>query len=298
MTDMPTISQRDTESEKLFAAYLDREGHVWDRHPEFPGRRKKPDFSFMHNGVQVLCEVKQREANERQKAELQAYMDALLADEDSPSRARNFNPVKNASHLIKGGIETFKEFDNHLCALVVFDAGNPDTRLNPTTIYGTILGNPGFTAQLQTDTGVIDVRSVRATFIEWEGEEERRYRALENISAVIVLDLYSLPNPVFEEAFEQEAVRQSAENGRLLTDDEQLAIRYGLLKAGMRMFLEPKPGVTVCVTPDAKPFPKDLFMGPMDERWEVIEGMPTRVFIGEERLALESLDNEGDGFDV
>jgi hypothetical protein len=300
---MAQLTQFDTDSERHFAAYLDAAGHRWDRHPSIPGQSKIPDFGFDHSGVQVLCEVKERRPNDEQKKEDRLAMDAIAAGEQPENNPRHFNPIEAVRHSIVKGRSKFKDFCGQLCALVIYNNGNKDTRLRPHIIFEAMLGDGGFQANLNVETGVVDPSSFQSVFLPRGGEMVRSYDPLEphesltNISAIVALESYWIPNPLFELAREEEVARQTVQLGRSLTKQEraQIAIRLQL-EAGLKRSLGQTWGLTVCTNPFASiPFPDDLFNGSFDARWSIVNGVLMRVFAGAQRLALD-VPNEETGW--
>ena len=123
--------QFDTDSEKYFAEYLSDAKYRWDRHSTIPDQSKIPDFAFTHSGVQVLADIKERTPRK-------AYLEQVQR-----KPARHFNPVEEVRHLINAGRRKFKDFDGHLCVLVLYNNGDPDMRLDPYTVFGAMLGGIG-----------------------------------------------------------------------------------------------------------------------------------------------------------
>jgi hypothetical protein len=280
---MPNPLGPKTDSERCFAAYLDAAKHEWTYEPAIAGQVKRPDFAVTHDGIQVIFEVKERRSSD----------DAALIP--MPSGARNFDPVAQTRHLLKKGLETLRDFDGHTCAVVIYNNGNRDARLDPTCIYGSLVGNPGVWANMSADD-TVDAGTIKSGFLEWTADEARRYETPKNISAIIALDTYRIPNPAFEEAFNKEVDQQTENLKRPLTGREKAEIRQSLMiDGGLRMSLCDAPGVTVCTNPFATiSFPESLFNGPFDERWSVVYGGVTRVFAGEHRLALDRPADESD----
>jgi hypothetical protein len=287
----------DTVSEQYFAEYLDSAKYRWDRHPPIPGQSKIPDFGFDHRGVRVLSDVKERTPSKEQLEETQREIDAAIAGERH-STARHFNPVEQVRHLINQGRRKFKNFDGHLCALIIYNNGHRDVRLDPYIIFGAMLGNPGFTLSLNTETGRADHTTLKSGFLPRGGEMVRKYdpltpsKSLRNISAVVALEPYRVPNPAFAQAREEEIRRLTDKFSRHLSDDERAGIIGTLFfDYGMKASLGDTWGLTVCTNPFANiPLPDDLFAGPYDTCWSIVDGVMTRVFAGEQRVAVDEPD--------
>jgi hypothetical protein len=168
-------------------------------------------------------------------------------------------------------------------------------RLDPYNIFGAMLGNPGFTLSLNTETGRADPTSLESGFLPHGGEMVRKYdplkpsKSLRNISAVVALERYRVPNPAFVQAREEEIRRLTNQFGRPLRDEERAEIIHTLIvDREMKKSLGDTWGLTVCTNPYANiPLPDDLFARPYDARWSLVDGVMTRVFAGEQRLAVD-----------
>jgi hypothetical protein len=264
-----------TESEAIFAAYLDNANYRWDYEPDIPSHYKKPDFRISRDGVEILSDVKERSPTE--------FIPG----------ARHIDPVEGIRKLIEKGREKFKSFGDHICAIIVYNNGDHDTRLESMCIFEAMVGNLGFQASFVPDTGRIDLDSVQSVFLPRGGKMIKHYPTMEpydstrNISAIIALESYRIQNPLFAKSYDQQIDRRTTELGRPLTVDERCTIQYDLMFRGIPATLGETSGVTVCTNPFAKhPFPDDIFNGPYDERWSMVDGQLTRVFVGVQRLAL------------
>ena len=121
----------------------------------------------------------------------------------------------------------------------------------------------------------------------------RHYAPLEahesktNLSAVVALTTFRVPNPAFDSECKKAVNDRSARERRELTWEERLEVRFSLLES-IPMTLRRAPKLVVCTNPFARfPFPSNLFNGPYDERWSVPDGELKRVFAGAELAALE-----------
>ncbi len=236
-----------------------------------------------------MSDLKERTPNAEQLEQSQREIEAAIAGERINS-ARHFNPVEQARHLIHQGRRKFKDFDCHLCALIIYNKGHRDVQLDPHTIFGAMLGDPGFTLSLDTATGRADPTTLQNEFLPRGGKMIRKYdpltpsKSLRNISAVVALERYRIQNPAFAPAHDEQVRRQTVELGRPLTTEERLAIDCSLIEGGTKLTLGETWGLTVCTNPFANiPFPDDLFVGPYDARWSMLNGVMTRVFAGEQR---------------
>ena len=157
-----------------------------------------------------------------------------------------------------------------------------------------MLGDPGFQANLNVETGIIDHSSLRSSFLPRGGAMIRKYnpltpsKSLKNISAVLALEQYRIPNPLFATEFNGEAHRRATRLRRQLTAHERAEVSHSLISGGVRYTLGETYGLTVCNNPFANiPLPDSLFNGAFDVRWSILNDELTPVFFGEQRLALE-----------
>ncbi|MEQ8786499.1 MAG: hypothetical protein RIC55_09375 [Pirellulaceae bacterium] len=266
---MPIQTPFKTVSEELLAEYLDGHQYDWDYEPPIAGKSKVPDFRVRRGALGLLCDVKER------------------SPKTAPPGARAFDPIKCGRKLIESGRDKFVEFDDRLCALVVFNNGDCDTRLDPTCIFGAMLGRPGFSWGVDTRTGRGVPGSAHGVFLERDGKMVSHYRpftpraSTSNISSVIALSQYRVPNPLFEEAFDEKSAEFLNRLGRELTFGEECELRYSLIENSIPMTLKDVARVVVCVNPFARhPLPDQLFNGPYDERWSIVDGQLRRVFAG------------------
>ena len=256
--------------EQHFSCYLDEHRYSWTYEPQIEGKKKKPDFLARRDGVEFLSDTKER------------------LPKPAPPGARHFDPIKPVRRLIDEGRLKFKEFAERLCVLVAYNNGGCDTRLDPTYVFGAMLGDPGFTLDFDPESGTCDPNSAQNVFLEHGGRMIRHYEPLEPrdspnyISAVAALTLYRVPNPAFQRASAEEQEIQRLQKGPDLTTHEKLEITYKLLQS-VPMTLREAPRVVVCINPFARhPLPDNLFDGPYDERWAIQNGTLQQVFGGAE----------------
>jgi hypothetical protein len=282
---METPDSFRTGSERHFAAYLDDANLKWDYEPEIQSHTKRPDFRIWNGDVGLLSDIKERAPTE--------FVPGF----------RHVNPIEGIRKLIHTGRKKFKNFSDHICLLVLYNAGDHDTWLEPSCIFEAMLGDGGFTLQFCPGTGSADPDSMQSVFLPRGGEMITHYSTMEphlsaqNISAVVALKPYRIPNPHFEQAFDEIANRHIVENGRQLTTDERCTLRCELILSGMPATIGDTHGLIVCDNPFAKhPLPPKMINGEFDERWSLVDGALARVFVGKERLALDPPENDSDGY--
>jgi len=266
---MSNSSQFRTESERLFAAYLDKAHYQWAYEVPIDGRSKIPDFQVSRGNAECLCDVKER------------------APKSAPPGARHFDPIKGIRKLIESGRQKFAEFDEYPCALILYNNGDCDTRLDPLCIFGAMLGEPGMQFAFDTSSATINADSATNVFLPRGGKMIKHYDPVEPhdstkaISAVVALTTCRPPNPVYEKVVHAKCHSLEQERGRQLTTGERLSVQFDVLQlqpATLGEFLR----LTVCLNPLAThALSDDLFNGPYDERWSMIDGTMTRIFEGE-----------------
>jgi hypothetical protein len=275
---MSAITHFKTESERHFATYLDGAEHAWDYEPEIPGHTKRPDFRIIHGSIELLSDVKQRSPTE------------FIAG------CRSVDPITGIRKLIEKGREKFKTFVNHTCALILYNAGDQDTWLEPHCIFEAMLGDGGITLNFSPESGTADPNSAQSVFLPRGGKMIKHYSTMEphsstqNISAVVALKPYRIPNPQYEEIVSDIIARQP-HLGRPLTVEERCEVRCDLILGGMPATIGDTFGLSVCDNPFAKrSLPSDVFNGDFDERWSLVDGALTKVFVGKELPALEPVE--------
>ena len=257
-----------TQSEVSFARYLDEFGYEWDYEPQIPEKNKRPDFRVRRHGVECLLDAKER------------------APKSPPPEARFIDPIKGVRKLIESGCDTFSEFGEFLCAVVLQNTGDCQTCLNPWSIFGAMLGYPGITAEFDAEAGIVDIESARNVFLERGGKMISHYVPLEprestkNISAIVIPSLYSVPNPAFDRVVKDEIEQRERDLGRILSAEERAAIRWDAGQSDSPI-LKKVSRVVVCTNPFARyPLPDNIFDDPYDERWALNDDVLERVFAG------------------
>jgi hypothetical protein len=263
-----------THSERLFAKYLYDFKYKWEYEQPSTGRAKVPDFLVERGEARCLCDVKER------------------SPKLPPPGARCFDPIKGIRKLIENGREKFREYDNQPCALVLFNNGDCDTRLDPVNIYGAMLGEPGCQFDFDFKTCTLDPDSARNVFLDRGGKMVRHYAPLEphnstrHISAIVAMTTSRPSNPKFKVARERECRSEAIRLGKELSAEQELEIVYSLLQTTPAT-LDEVTRLTVCINPFAlHPLSDSLFDGPYDERWAIVDGTLTKVFAGTEIDAL------------
>lgn len=261
-----------TVSERLFAEYLDAHGHDWVFEPSIVGKEKRPDFLVKWNGADVLCEVKGRQGRE-----LEPPM-------------THYDPMRGIRKKVEKARGKFKEFGEYCCALVIYNAGDPNTRLTPIDIFGAMLGNPEFTMEMRNGVGQLD--TARSVFgphggkmvCYKTGEYQNR-----TISAILVLEEVKLRNHEFDRAVDAEIEREASRQGRALGGSERGRVCDSMFFKLRPTFQHP-PRILVCEHPEPRvAFPPDIFTGPYDERYAAVNNSVDllRIFAGDRVSEIE-----------
>ena len=101
---------RRTQGEIHFESYLLSAGiQDFDKERTFPGSTRTPDFSFTHEGVTLLLDVK----------------DFVPDEEDSQPFCGFYDAYVDIRKKIDKGKEKFKDLKNFPCALVLYNSGKP-----------------------------------------------------------------------------------------------------------------------------------------------------------------------------
>jgi hypothetical protein len=268
--------QLKTESERLMAGYLDENGYESNYEPTILGKKKRPDFRVRRRDTECLIDAKQR------------------SPKSVPVGARGFDPIKGVRKLIANGRDKFREFDDCLCVLVLFNNGDWDTRLSPWHVFGAMLGDPGIVAGFNATAGRVDIETVRSAFLSRGGKMIRHYEPVEvyetaaNISALLIVRQISLRREQFRIDFDTEVQRKEEALGRRITDEE---LFEATLAIGSRLGDDPRlvTQLRVCEHPFARHrLPENIFDGPYDERWSTTDHGLQRVFAGREVSQVEA----------
>jgi hypothetical protein len=261
-----------TKSEELFAGYLDEHGYHWDYEGTNDGKAKVPDFRVQRDDHDFLCDVKER------------------SPKAPPAGARHFDPIIGIRKLIESGRKKFKEYSNRLCVLVTYNNGDFDTRLDPTSIFGAMLGNPGFQMEIDPAAGRANPETTTNVYLQQGGRMVRHYKPFEprespnNLAAIVALTSLQIRNPEFDSVVAKQITSEEGRLDRRLSPGEKFAIRLKVLRS-IRETLGEVTRVMVCENPLAHfVLPSNLFNGPFDERWAIVNGTTSQTFAGENLL--------------
>jgi hypothetical protein len=272
-----------TESEKLFEDYLSRNGYDdWDFEPKFEGRARHPDYLIRAADRKFLCEVKELH-------KLQPVPQRVLTGCD---------PYKAIRDKIEKAREKFKEYRDWCCSLVVYNVDNWESREDPERVYAAMLGDLGFTMQLDTSTGVVDESSFQEAFLKRGKMIRPKTTKPQNttVSAIIILEHYEALHPDFLHAFNMATAEAMERLDHMPTVGEKMDIRIRVSREFGRPVTHCVPRLRVHENPFACiPFPMDMFRGPYDERWRYEEPHIQRIYVGDRLQGIEALQAEEPG---
>ncbi|MBI2956997.1 MAG: hypothetical protein HYY26_06785, partial [Acidobacteria bacterium] len=204
-----------------------------------------------------------------------------------------YDPYGPIREKFEAARKKFKEMQDHVCSLVLFNAGKPLVDLSWRFIYAAMLGNLAIQMPFDRERGVLQAEQARSVF--HTGGKMIRYAVDEpieaqntTISAIIVLQHLPLGGRRLSAA----AKRREAELGRQLTIDEfwnfMASLRGSELDPGLRQLR-----VVVHDNPYARhQLSEQMFRGPFDERYGTRDEMIVRLYAGEEVLKLEADEEE------
>lgn len=270
---IPGYRTPETQSEKLFADYLNATKHTgWLFEPTIGCHRQHPDFLVPLHSDAFLFEVKER------------------AHKDVAPGPCWYDPMRGIREEITESQRKFTEFKEFPCALVIYNAGDPDTLLEPEYVFGGMLGDPGFSMVFDTERCTSLPETARNVFLR-QGGKMMRYKTRDfqntRINAIIVLEQCTLRNRAFENATSESFSKKSLSLGRELTERERGIAVVEAWKL-YRPLYERVTRVRVCTNPGArKPLAATLFKGDYDEWWSVADGHLERIFAGSRVLEIQ-----------
>jgi hypothetical protein len=245
-----------TAGELLFQDYLDAMRYNYEFEKEFPGKKKRPDYTITQNGV-FLFDVK----------DFDPYM---------PLGFGAYDPYPRIREKIEQGRDKFKEFKEFPCSLVLKNNGNAFVHLESFDIMlGSMYGDSGFTFPVDTKIGQA-AGPLKRAFLG-RGKMVRPSRTHNTtISALITLRHVGVGMRQY---------RQMLKEFPGLSMEETLAAaaeRFPNFDLG-----EKQLGVIVWENAVARiPLSRELFTGPYDERWGYQDGYQSIIFRGEKLTGL------------
>lgn len=271
-----------TESERLFATYLEASGYLeFEFEPQISEALARPDFvldtSIRGSQTRVLFEVKEFQPTAA----------------DFRLGFGFYDPYGAIREKIKEGTKKFREYKQYPCGLVLYNAGRPLVDLRWEFIYGAMLGNLGYSIPFDPAAGALVDKPTLTPVFTHGGQMHREKDSVPiapqntTISAIVVLELF----PVGKRRLEIEAARKARELGRELKYEE-----YFRLVDSSRgdVSLRELRSVT-CLNPYRNrqtAFPEHLFRGPYDECYGEVSTELQRTYAGKQLKEIEAAEAE------
>jgi excisionase family DNA binding protein len=272
--DVQSFVRRRNVSELLFEEYAEEYNlGSMEREPQFPGSSRRIDFRVSHPQYPLWFEVKQFDAD----------------PQITGNGGGAFDPHIGVRAKIAKAAEQFRDYDNECCSLVLFNEElNLTDICTPRIVLGAMLGSVGFVVPFnETTADWSGTPVVDNVFMDGGKMIHPHIKTPQNttISAVIALERFTVGQSELQIAVErQELVEQ-----RVLSIEEHLKILADNRDAYSRRVLR----TIVYENPHAnKPLPRDIFVGPFDERWGQEGDLIRQVFIGAELRKLTETEHE------
>jgi hypothetical protein len=262
-----------TLSEQLFETYLDSHAPSgqWEYERIIEGQEPTPDYRLSWHNTVLYFEVKE------------TYSNSPL-----PSSAHWVAPYTRLRAKIGAARPQFKALKAFSCSLVVCNINNWEIGLDPLHVFGAMLGNLGFTADFNAARGEVEVNNAFLSDgkMVHPGTHQPRNTT---ISSVIVLEKKYFPTAECLAKRNATITEQEAALKRKLAPREVAEAMDHLIFKGKWAVVD-VVRLNVIENPFARcPLPPELFCGAYDERWQMKDDRPTRVYAGEQLLLLEKL---------
>jgi hypothetical protein len=241
-----------TEGERRFEAYLESMGYPFEFEKQYPGKKKRPDYSVVLNDVTFLFDVKDAE------------------EELLPPGLQQIEPHSEIIERIKAGQKKFKEFREFPCCIVLQNNGNISMMSEePSVVLGSMYGRIVFHIPLYVGNGPATGPAPSLTPAFGQGawlQQNRNTR----ISALITLRRIAVGKRRVRR------IQQDNPNMSFYEANDEAVRRFGA-----DYFEELKQGVIVWENAFARaPLPRNTFNGPYDERYGHDGSHMTRIFCG------------------
>jgi hypothetical protein len=268
-----------TTGELLFQTYLEAMHYPYEFEKQFPGKKRKPDYTVTKNGV-FLFDVK----------DFAPY---------APLGGGAFDPYPQIREKIHAGKKKFKEFKEFPCSLVLKNNGNVFVNLESRDIMlGSMYGNAGFIVPICLGNGPMpgDAPPVERAFLG-DGKMFSHGKADNasntTISALITLRHIAVGQRRIDQLWKE---RKRAEPNYGKADP--FTAYDELCKEASTRFTNFDPeekqlGVIVWENAVARiPLSRELFTGPCDERWGFDDNKQHIVFTGEKLAEWNETDTQ------
>jgi hypothetical protein len=253
------MSQK-TVSEELFERYLESQGLAFEFEKQYEGKSRRPDYTVAIGGKGYLFEVKEFEPG------------------DMPLGTSQFDPYPPIRAKIDAARKKFKEFEGFPCCLVLHNKGAFVMTERPYVMLGAMYGDAGFKLAFDPNLGKA-VGDPEAAFLgmgkmirpHWREPENRR------ITAILTLRHYAAGMRRYSLWWDE--IRRQIKAGAI-DPDATPEPDFDIGERGL--------GVLVWDNAFAEiPLPLNVFRGPYDERWSVVDNDQRLTFRGAGIVAVE-----------
>jgi len=249
-----------TTSEELFERYLESQGLGFEFERQYEGKSRRPDYTVAIGGKEYLFEVKEFEPG------------------DTPPGTSQFDPYRRIRAKIDAAQKKFKEFEGFPCCLVLYNSAAFVMTERPYAVLGAMYGDAGI--RIPFDPHRIKATAEpEAAFLgggkmirpHWKEPENRR------ISALLTLRHYPSGKRRYSRWWV--GIRAQIKAGAIDRDSVP-GPPFDIEELGL--------GVVVWDNAYAEiSLPLDIFRGPYDERWSVVDDNQWLSFRGSGILAVE-----------
>ena len=240
--------------------------------------RELVDYRLVHNGQVLWFEVK--EFNEDPN---------IISGSTNVAHGGAFDPHVALRRKIGKAVEKFRDYDGECCSLILFnERANLVDIHTPRIILGAMLGAVAFRVPVNLQTRK-ETGPVTSVFTDGGMLIHPHIRKPQNttISAVIGLAKF----PVGQKEFRIKTEKIEIEEQRCLSWEEHSNLMEADRAAYDRLVLK----AIVFENPHArKPLPRDIFVGPFDERWGLSGDYIAPVHTGSELAKLRQMEHELD----
>jgi excisionase family DNA binding protein len=272
--ELAAFLKRQNVSELLFEEYVDQyELGTFEREPPYLGTTKRVDYRLTNHNRILWFEVKE------------------FADDQSLSGTggRTFDPHVGIRGKIGKAAEKFRDYDSECCSLILFNERfNLVDICTPRIVLGAMLGGVGFVVPYNKATGDWSGTTVQDNvFMDGGKMIHPHLKTPQNttISAVIALERFA----VGQKEMKFEIERIESEQQRRLGWEDLVALLENNRAPYERRVLR----TIVYENPHARnKLPRDIFVGPYDERWGQSGDYISQVYIGDELAKLNKIEHE------
>lgn len=270
--ELESFLKKQNVSELLFEEYLlEYQLGTPEHEPPYPGATRRVDYRLQYKGKMLWFEVKE------------------FAEDRSlfTSKGGAFDPHLQIRRMIEKAVKKFRDYDNECCSLVLFNESyNLVDICTPRIVLGAMLGSVGFRIPINIETGE-EVGPITNIFTDGGKLIHPHIKKPINrtISAVIALQRF----PIGQKEFNIELAQIEKEEQRIIELDEHLRMlaehRESYDRQVLRAIVYENPHAT-------NPLPRDIFVGPFDERWGQEDEVIKPVVVGIELEKLRQAERE------